>query len=208
MTAQRKGIDWEAKLDPEEKAEMNGKTVVLLNGLKRLADEAGLIKTGCQVFTPATTMVQCVFTAVFEDGTSWEAAADATAASLEGEFRKYPTAIAQARAQARCLKDALGIRILSAEEIGFGNTDASPNKSIDANIVRAIEQLCTSKSIDVITVINESVEDPVRASQIAELSQLTTVEGQRAMAYLNEAKPKAKISKRAARKAELEAGEK
>ena len=134
--------------------------------------------------------------------------ADCNSKNVSGKFASYPTAVAESRAEARCLRKALGIRMLSSEEIGFregaGAIEASPKGKVGSSVVKAIEKLCTERGVDAVQVL-EKVVDGDRASTIFELSELTTAEGQSAMAWLNEQKPVSTKSKRDARKAELEA---
>ena len=120
-------------------------------------------------------------------------------------FIKYPTAVAESRAEARCLRKALGIRLLAAEEIDINSgmhSDVQPKQKIADSVVRAIQQLCDTKGIEPIEVINAVIENEERANAIFEFSQLNAEEGQRAMAFLNETKAK-KSSDREQRKKEL-----
>jgi len=185
--------------------------VVLLAGLQRLARSAGIIYQECVIQTPAPTMVQAIYSTVFktEDGeVKFVGTADCNKNNTSGKFLNYPTAVAESRAEARCLRKALGIRMLSSEEIGFregaGAIEASPKGKVGSSVVKAIEKLCTERGVDAVQVL-EKVLDDDRAATIMELSELTTAEGQKAMAWLNEQKPASTKSKRDARKAELEA---
>lgn len=187
--------------------------VVLLAGLQRLARSAGIVRQECRIQTPSETMVQAIYTAVFqtEDGiVEFVGTADCNAKNTKGKFLGYPTAVAESRAEARCLRKALGISILSSEEVGFregaGALEASPNAKAAGSMIAAIEKLCESRSVELVQVLEEVLNE-TRAASIFELSELTTDEAQRAMSWLNGQKPAAKAatSKRAARKAELEA---
>lgn len=198
----RYGINWEEKLSPTEVGERpdgdKKLRVVLLAGLQRLAQEAGLRNSYCKFeFIQAKDfgIMQCIYTADFDDGTSWVGAADCNAKNTTGKFLAYPTAVAESRAEARCLRKALGIRIMSSEEVGFhdGNIsqiEASPTKKIDGQVVKAIEKLCDSRNISPAELL-EQVLDKERASSIYELSELTLEEGNSAMSWLNTQKPKA-----------------
>jgi hypothetical protein len=190
--------------------------VVLLAGLQRLARAGGLIRQRVDIFTPAPTMVQAVFTSIFrtEDGeVEFVGTADCNIKNTQGKFANYPTAVAESRAEARSLRKALGIRMLSSEEIGlregFGSLEASPTGKADPQLIVAIEKLCENRGIDVAAVLEEVLEDKERASSIFELTELTIIEAQRALAWLNEQGPKKKQvsvkDQRDARKAELQA---
>jgi len=204
----RKNINWEEHLKEDEIISTDGRKVVLLKGLQRLAEQAGLKTSDCQFsYIPVGKIgiVQCIYKTTFEDGTSWVGSADVNAGNTDDFFIKYPTAVAESRAEARCLRKALGIRMLAAEEIDINSgmhSDVQPKQKIADSVVRAIQQLCETKEVEPIEVINEVVEDSVRANSIFEFSQLNAEEGQRAMAFLNEVKSK-KSSDRETRKAEL-----
>lgn len=203
----RRGTDWNALLEKEERGRIQGKDVVYLRGLRRLAELAGILHSSCVISAPAATLVQAVYSITFDDGTTWVGTGDCTPKNSQEPYVNFPTSIAESRAEARAIKKALGIHILAAEEIGFESLEASPSKSIDQSIVRAIESLCTSKGIDAIEVVEAVVADKDRAIKISELNQLTLTEGQAAMAWLNEQsvrKAKATAaSARADRKKEL-----
>lgn len=189
--------------------------VVLLAGLQRLARSAGVVRQSVVIQTPAPTMVQAIYTAAFqtEDGmVEFVGTADCNGNNTKGKFLSYPTAVAESRAEARCLRKALGISILSSEEVGFregaGALEASPNAKAAGSMIAAIEKLCESRGVEIVQVLEE-VLDETRAASIFELSELSTAEAQQAMGWLNGQKPatskKAAGSKRSARKAELEA---
>lgn len=215
-TKPRRGTDWYAELESSEKGvKRDGGDeleVVYLRGLQRLAEEAGIRRSGVVLsYAPGSKMpiVQAVYTAEFDDGTEWVGAADCNFNNTDGRFRNYPTAVAESRAEARCLRKALGIRVLSSEEVGlnesFGELEADPSKPIGDSIVRAIESLCDTRGVQLIQVVEQVVQDQERALKISELKHLTVEEGQAAMAWLNALPVKAKGgSKRNARKKELE----
>jgi hypothetical protein len=146
-------------------------------------------------------IVQAVYTATFDDGTQWVGAADCNINNTDAKFRNYPTAVAESRAEARCLRKALSIRILSSEEVGmsepFSELQASPTGGIDDAVIEAITSLCDSRNVDQATAI-EAVVKPNRAAQIFELKHLTSAEGQRIMAWLNEQSVSKKVNKKTA----------
>lgn len=227
MTQEFKSVydtDWESQLEPHEKAtRKEGDSeipVVLLKGLQRLARRAGIVQQSVEIRTPSETMVQAVYTAAFvvdpadkDHLAIFVGAADCNTKNTKGVFATYPTAVAESRAEARCLRKALGISTLSSEEIGFreniGSLEASPTGKADKQLVVAIEKLCESRGFDVARVLEEVITDKARAASIFELTELTVTEAQAAMSWLNEQKPsKAAVSTkdaRDARKAELKA---
>lgn len=210
--------DWNAELQDNDttiRRERDDEVqVVFLSALQRLARSAGLRRQEVQINTPGATMVQAVFSCTFSTGegeVTFVGTADCSSKNTNAPFSHYPTAVAESRAEARCLRKALGINILSSEEIGFRDgfqsIEADPGKAADKQLVKAVENLCESRGVESIRVIEEVIEDDERAATIFDLASLTTAEAQRAMAWLNEQKPKAptKTSKRDARKSELKA---
>ena len=211
--------DWNAELQPGDTAvrRESGEElqVVFLAALQRMARMGGIVRQDLKILTPSDSIVQAIFTSVFkrDDGSEVQfvGSADCSARNTSGRFIDYPTAVAESRAEARCLRKALGIKMLSSEEVGLrenlGTLEASPSAKADSQILAAIEKLCETRNIPVIQVIEE-VTDKQRSSTIFELSQLTTIEAQKALAWLNEQNPAKKpapstVDKRAARKAEL-----
>lgn len=205
--------DWESKLDPHEMAVKDGIPVVLLAGLQRLSRLAGVQYQEVELTTPSDTMVQAVYSATFivdDELVRFTGAADCNSKNTKGVFATYPTAIAESRAEARCLRKALGIRTLSAEEIGFRegieSLETKPFHKADKQLIVAIENLCSSREIGVARVLEAVIEDQTRAASIFELSELTVLEAQKAMSWLNEQKPVISTKDaRDARKAELKA---
>ena len=219
----RYGTNWEEQLQPTEiltrKEDGKELRVVLLRGLQRLAQEAGLIRSECKLSfitkdeTGSFGILQAVYMVEFSDGTWWVGAADCNSANTSDKYMKYPTAIAESRAEARCLRKALNIGILSSEEVGFADggaieqITASSGKQIDSQVVKAIEKLCETRGLTTAEVL-EAVLSKERNSSVFELGELTVDEGQKAMAWLNEQKPKAvkmtAAQERDARKKELQ----
>jgi hypothetical protein len=207
----RKDTNWEEHLLEDEIVVKEGKKIVKLVGLQRLAEQAGLIRSSCTLqHIPGKNLgiVQCIYTTEFEDGFVSVGTGDCNELNTDQEFVCYPTAIAESRAESRSLKKALGIRLLTAEEIGFQNVDSmetSPNKPIAENVVKAIQVLCEEKNIEQVAVVESVVKDKERAIAIYELSQLTNEEGQRALEFLNGKKSAGskKTTSRSERKQEL-----
>lgn len=206
--SKRRDTNWEDELNEDEivKDKEVGR-LVLLKGLQRLADQAGLLSVDCKLsHVPIGDfgVFQCIYYASFDDACTFVGAADCNAQNTNDDFMQYPTAVAESRAAARCLKNALGIRMLSKEEVGFNSLDVSPKGKIDPNVVAGITKLCDTRDVDKVDLIEKIIKDKTRARGIFELSALTAEEGQLAMDYLNEVKP----SVRKERKKELEESKK
>lgn len=219
--------DWCAELEGSEKSTRkeggSEVEVVLLAGLQRLARGANMISQKCVIQTPSPSMVQAIFTCTFMTVTqdlmkprevSFVGTADCNTKNTTGAFAHYPTAVAESRAEARCLRKALGIRMLSSEEIGFregaGSLESDPGGKVGQQQVAAIETLCTTRGIDVVVALTETLSEE-RASNIFELSEITVKEAQSMMKWLNgkptSSKPATTKDKRDARKAELKGKE-
>lgn len=209
-------VDWCAELTDNERAvrKERGESieVVFLAGLQRLAREAGIVSQSVEILTPSSEMIQAIFTSVFlvefAPGefreVTFVGTADCNARNTTKQFLGYPTAVAESRAEARSLRKALGIRMLSSEEIGFregaSSIEASPNAKVAGNVVAAIETLCNTRGVEIAEVLDHVLEES-RATSVFELSELTAEEAQSAMSWLNEQKPK--TDARSARKDEL-----
>jgi len=220
---QRADINWEEKLQPSDlmNRKEDGREIktVLLRGLQRLAQEAGLKHSECKLEfigadrTGTIGIMQAVYSIVFEDGSSWVGCADCNAKNTTGKFLAYPTAVAESRAEARALRKALGISLLSSEEIGFVDggavtqIEASSGKAIDSQVIKAIEKLVETRCTTVAELL-EAILTKDRNGSVFELSELTVEEGQKAMSWLNDLKPKVKklsaAEEREARKKELQ----
>lgn len=220
----RYGTNWEEQLQPTEiiSKKEGGRElrVVLLRGLQRLAQDAGLVRSHCHFKfiskdeTGTVGIMQAVYEVKFSDGTEWSGAADCNSSNTDSKFMSYPTAVSESRAEARCLRKALGIQLLSSEEIGFNDggaieqISASSGKQIDSQVVKAIEKLCETRGVTKAELL-EAVLTKARNSSVFELEELTVDEGQKAMGWLNEQKAKTvkltAAQERDARKKELQA---
>lgn len=200
--------DWEKELRDDERAvrkDSKGEIeVVFLAGLQRLARQAGIVNQGCVIQnTTSGNTVQAIFSTTFlltKDcrEVTFVGTADCNKSNTSGVFLDYPTAVAESRAEARCLRKALGIRALSSEEVGLregvSSLEAAPDRKVDTQLVQVIEKLCTGRDIEIITML-EAVLDKDRASSVMELTELTLEEAQSAMSWLNTQKPKKKVKK-------------
>lgn len=204
----RANTDWEKELNDDEVVSSdNGMQIVLLRGLQRLARLAGIIESYPEslsyvVGPEGNGVIQCVYITRWNDGSTFGATADANKGNLKPEFKAFPTTIAESRAEGRAIRKALGIYMLTAEEIdtseGFtGMTKAESGKADPAQIV-AIEKMIEESSVEAIDVIGAVVED---GREVLDLADLTPAEAVAAMRFMNSQRG---TSKRDARKAALE----
>lgn len=216
MSSKRTAKNWEDELLPEDTVinKDTSKPSVLLNALRRLANEAGLCNSGPVTLQHVNTgnfgVFQCIYQVDFEDGTTWSAAGDCNKNSVDPRFLAYPTAVAESRAEARALKKALGITMLAAEEVDMNSgVEVQPNEKVPSNVIAAIERLIDRTGADTLQVIEAVL--PNKADSISALSDLSITEGQAIMSHLNglsakKTKASSRESKKAAAKAALEEG--
>lgn len=107
-------------------------------GLRRVAENllGTILQSGPTNISPPTKdnpQSTCVYTVVFSfyDGSerAFSAVAGASPENTDATYAKYPEAIAEVRAEARALRKALKLRVVSAEEmptVGFG----TPKKEV------------------------------------------------------------------------------
>lgn len=205
----RATTDWEAELGDDEVIENDqGRRIVLLRGLQRLARVAGIRESYPESLTHVVGpdgkgVIQCLYITKWNDGSTFGATADANKGNLNPDFLAFPTTIAESRAEGRAIRKALGITLLTAEELdtaeGFtGQTKAESGKA-DSAQVAALEKLLEDSSVVAIDVISEVVKDGREVLDLADLSPSEAVE---AMRYLNDQRTTG--SKRDARKAALQ----
>lgn len=191
--------DWEKEILPEEILTLQNKPTIPLAALQRLGRMANTIDQHVELMTPSPNLVQAIFTTTFKVGNdlvTFVGSADCGPKNADEPFVHYPTAVAESRAEARCLRRALGIKMLSTEEIGFqGGSNAlevTPASKIASSVVVAIEKLCETHGISQASALEDALENKERAAMISELNELTMAEGQAVMSWLNAQKPKSK----------------
>lgn len=205
-TRTRAVTDWEAELRDEDVVENNeGKKIVLLRGLQRLSRLAGIKESYPEalfhvVDSSGRGMVQCVYITKWNDGSVFGGTADVNRSNVNEDFAKFPTTIAESRAEGRAIRKALGITLLTAEELdsadGFTGATKAENGKADSAQVAAIEKLIEDLGIEIVDVITQVAD----GEEIVDLADLTPAQAVEAMRYLNSQRGK---SKRAARKTAL-----
>jgi hypothetical protein len=141
-------------------------------------------------------IIQAVCVAKFNDDTSWTGTGDATMRTVDKEYGKYPTAVAESRAEARALKKALGIRLLAAEEVTKDDLKGvSANSRIPDQTIKAINRVIERNGTDLI----EAIKEALGRDDVADVADLSQAEGGKLLKYLNEIK----TSTRDRRKKEL-----
>jgi len=140
-------------------------------------------------------MVSVTFTVKLVDSRVFSDSADAYFPSIGGDkavsIGLFPTAVASARAEARCLRKVLGIREHAAEELvdkdaseELAPNDDSPINKVQVKLIEKILQ-----SIDIS--LGELLED-ITTREIFSIEELTTSEAKKALRLLNDRKKKNK----------------
>lgn len=192
--------------------ENTGKQYVMLKGLQRVAREHGYIgseQTHNYIAVGQFGIFQCVYTAIFCDGPDilrWSGSADVNSSNTQEEFKKFPTAVAESRAEARALRKALGVEMLAFEEMGSvasADRKTAANEKISSQVVRSLEALMESKGVATQSLL-KAVLSGERFEEVDSLKQMTAKEGADAMRWLNSssaAKAKSKSSREDKKKA-------
>lgn len=178
--------DYADDLKKNEIYEKDGDQFVYLRGLLRLAHERGIKRTSSKVAqAPAVEHPVAVVTYgyEFEDGAYIEATADAHSKNVNKNMEVYLTAIAEARAKARALRDAFNISLCSVEEIG--TVESRDNEPIDASQIQGIKMLMKRQSLNIVDTLGL-----IERVDIVDLSELTKADGRLLMKKLNEYKKK------------------
>lgn len=187
-------INWQEQLLQDEIGEdKETKTkFVYLKGLRRLSKIKGILKEGHtfgNAFIWETTkkgkipFVQMQYTVTFKDGNTYSDVADAHAFNIENqEFAVYPTAIAASRSEARALRKALGIDLVSKEELGYKGGGYEMVGQITPQQISLIKRLMDKRNLkSTLDVIKESIT----REDVTTLEDLTFDEAQKILKKLN-----------------------
>jgi hypothetical protein len=191
-----KAIDWQAQLTGDEVGKDGNTEFVYLKGLRRLAKIKGLKNEdhsfgACVVMKNPTTgaeypFVQMKYTVEFEDGTVYSDVADAHTFNVQGVFSAYPTAMAATRAEARALRKALGIAMVSKEELGADNNAISSMKNeVTPAQIRVIKNLQKTRKVPNAM---DLIKECTARDDVFEIKDLTFLEAKAAIKWLNKKK--------------------
>jgi hypothetical protein len=102
---------------PQFLVEIQGKQFVTFHGLLALAHQHGLLslKATFLSVTPELALAHAV--ATFRDGREFEECGDATPSNVNARIKPHFARMALTRAKARCLRDALNLAYVCAEEL-------------------------------------------------------------------------------------------
>jgi len=176
-------------LNKDEVLEKEGDRLPRLRGLQRLAHEnrGGVRTVSSRVMTtPARdNPIACVTVAyMFWDGTTFTGSADATMKAHKAPYNLHLVAVAESKAEARALRRAFNISVVSAEEIGSASVAGNDNGPIGDVQVLGIKKVGERKGLsedEILKLIKSSADS---------LEKLTAQEGRDAMKAINKYKPK------------------
>lgn len=137
-------------------------------------------------------MASVTFTIKLRDGRTFSDSADAFYSNCES-LGLFPTAVASARAEARCLRKVLGIREHAAEEL----VDKDPGEELtpdDDQAIKPEQAKLIDKILKSIDLSLKELLEEITTREIFSVEELTTSEARKALRLLNDKKKKKKRS--------------
>ena len=191
------GIDWEKLISPKYLIYPNNdygrEPMVKVDGLRDLAEIRGVSAKEVEIIPVSDRLIVCKCKILFipnvyePKGRMWEGAADASPENINGKlFGRFLTACADTRATGRCIKEALGIRVLVQEEV-TDQDEGESNAPIAGEVIAAIERQAQLKG-KADTLLKDIME---KYKDIKSMSDLTKGQGAKLLQWLN-AMPNAK----------------
>ncbi len=186
--------NWNEKVRDEGKIDIEGTDFITLAELRRLARLRGYVSSKPTVIQVPDYVNHRHSTVEWEimwrDGIIDGACADASWKTCNRGFSNFTVAIASNRAEARCIRAALGIETCSFEEIGPEDEDHSGPANDQQKV--AITTLLKRFNLDVDSIL-ALFGDELGALIVAEgSSKLSHQQAVTVMAILNKHKPKKK----------------
>lgn len=177
----------------KEESKVNQLIIVPREHIQELTSKNGdddVMSVHEEIATHNFPMASVTFNITLKDGRTFSDSADAFYSNCE-ELALFPTAVASARAEARCLRKVLGITAHAAEEIvdkdageELAPDDDSPIKAEQAKL---IDKILTSLELS----LKELLEG-ITTREVFSVEKLTTGEARKALRILNDLKKKAK----------------
>lgn len=194
-------INFEELLRDNEIIEKDGKKLVLIGGLRRLAHEYGLVvetKADVQVLALArpngaqVPYAVVTYTIIDIDNYSFVGTGDAWADNMNDTVALYPAAVAETRAESRALKRLLRINLLCESEISDKTYEEShilsSSARLDDTFIVLIKRLAKKLGIN----DEKELVNLVSERDIKELNELNDDEGRALIGVLNGKLPKNK----------------
>lgn len=177
----------------KEESKVNQLIIVPREHIQELTSKNGdddVMSVHEEIATHNFPMASVTFNITLRDGRTFSDSADAFYSNCE-ELALFPTAVASARAEARCLRKVLGIVAHAAEEIvdkdageELAPDDDSPIKAEQAKL---IDKILTGLELS----LKELLEG-ITTREVFSVEKLTTGEARKALRILNDLKKKAK----------------
>lgn len=173
-------------LKGDELLRKEGKEYPRLKGLQRLAHQnRGGVKAVFSniICTPAkgNKIASVTIQYVFGDGTQFSGSADATDAAHDKPYNLHLVAVAESKAEARALRRAFNISVVSADEIGsvdpapIAGPDNGPIQDVQIKGIRKVGKLAGLNDTEILELIG--TDKP--------LEELSEDEGRKLMKALN-----------------------
>jgi hypothetical protein len=179
-----------------EESKVNALVVVPKEHVRKLTNWNGggdIMSQSEEVGSYNFPMASVTFTITLQDGRTFSDSADAFFSNCE-ELGLFPTAVASARAEARCLRKVLGIREHAAEEI----VDKDPGEELapdDDSPIKGEQAKLIEKQLKTVEVSLKDLLESVTTREIHTVNDLTTGEARVALRQLNDLKKKNKRKK-------------
>jgi len=176
-----------------EESKVNSLTVVPREYVRELSNtngEGAVMSVHEEVGHHHFPMASVTFNITLKDGRTFSDSADAFYSNCE-ELALFPTAVASARAEARCLRKVLGIREHAAEEIVEKDAAEELTPDDDSKIkseqAKLIDKMLKSQDVTL-----KDLLENVTTREVFSVEELTTGEARKALRILNDLKKKAK----------------
>jgi hypothetical protein len=186
-------VDWEKLVDPKYLIYPNDDhtrdPMVRVDGMRDLAELRGIVAKEVEFQAPSDRLVICRVKILFipnrdnPQGRVWESIADASPENLNSRlFGRFLAACAETRATGRCIKEALGIRMLVQEEVSDAGIDGDANLPVADEVLAAIDRQASLKGIEIADLVSKlKAEHP----EINSLKDLTREQGAKTLQWLN-----------------------
>lgn len=104
-------------IPPQFLVEIQGRKFVTFHGLLAMSHQQGLLSLAARFISVTADLALAEATAMFHDGRTFTEAADSTPQNVNSRIKAHFARMALTRAKARCLRDALNITYVCAEEL-------------------------------------------------------------------------------------------
>ena len=164
-------------IKPEWIINRQGKDMILYQGLLALAHERGIKSIRTSVYQPPLEgngyMAICTALVTMADGSEWAGVGDADKGNVNRNIAPHIVRMAETRAKARALRDALNIGMVAAEELDVDEGEPAQKPT-------PIRQTVTKSTVNEATQAAVAASDQgivIRRERLATLQQEVTRKG-------------------------------